>query len=221
MSWTVVPLVRVVFAAAGCAALGACVDPHADYDDFKARPVAAPVHDAAAPDVQLTDCETTLQKDPSGDYYVTCWPLPTVFPTPFGLAIHQDVTVSDAGEGQIKSAFTLLDIMGTNINNTVGDKVDVAPAPINSNCTYDLDIGDLIIPSKATTLGADAKAVNVKLHADLQLACAELDGQVVNPIPLSLDGPGDYCLFRPVSADGTLPHIPTSEFACALPNAEP
>src|SRR5258706_8565303 len=193
MSWTVVPLVRVVFAAAGCATLGACVDPHTDYDDFKARPVAEPVHDAATPpDVQLTDCETILQKDPSGDYYVTCWPLPMVFPTPFGLSIHQDVTVSDAGEALIKSSFTLLDIMGTNINNTVGDKVDVPAATINSNCTYDLDIGNLTIPEKATTLGGEAKAENVKLRADLQLACAELDGEVVSPIPLSLDEPGDY-----------------------------
>src|SRR5690242_16862503 len=118
MSWTVVPLVRIACAAASCAALGACVDPHADYDDFVARPVAEPVRDAAAPEVALTACETLLQKNPSGDYYVTC--LPTIIPTPFGLALHQVATIGDGGEGQLKSSFQMLDINGTNIKDLVG-----------------------------------------------------------------------------------------------------
>jgi hypothetical protein len=225
MSWTVVPLVRVVFAVAACAALEACVDPHGDYDDFKARPVAeVVVHDAAAPDVQLTECESLLQKNPSGDYYVTCWPLPAIFPTPFGLVVHQDLTVSDGGQAELTSWFKLLDIHGTNINQTVSDRVDVPPASINDNCTYDLNIGDLIVPEKATTLGGEAKAEHVKLHAFLQtedLACAELDGQVITPIPLNLEPPGDFCVFRRVASDGTLPKIPDSDYACALPNADP
>ena len=219
-----VPLVRIACAVAASLALGACVDPHRDYDDFVARPVAEQVHDAAAPDVPLTECETLLQKNPSGDYYVTCWPLPEQIRDPFGLVIHQDITVADGGEGRIKTSFTLLDITGTNIKDTVGVNVDVAPASINDNCTYDLDVGDLTIPEKATTLGGEAKAEHVKLHGLLQtedLACAELDGQVVTPIPLSLDAPGDYCVFRRVSADGTLPKVSPAEFACALPNAEP
>ena len=218
-----VPLVRIACAVAASLALAACVDPHGDYDDFVARPVSEPMHDAAAPEVTLTACETLLQKNPSGDYYVTC--LPTIIPTPFGLALHQEITIGDGGQGQIKSSFQMLDIHGTNIKDLVGEPVDNLPSTsINANCTYDLDIGNLTIPEKATTLGGEAKAEHVKLHALLQtedLACAELDGQVVSPIPLSLDAPGDFCLFRRISGDGTLPKIPTSEFACALPNAEP
>ena len=62
----------------------------------------------------------------------------------------------------------MLDINGTNIKDTVGDKFDVTPASINANCTYDLDIGNLTIPEKATTLGGEAKAEHVKLHVLLQ-----------------------------------------------------
>jgi hypothetical protein len=220
MHGTVVRLVRLAFAAAGCAGLSACVDPHADYDDFKARPVAEPLHDAAAPDVALTACETLLQKNPSGKYVVGC--LPVVIPTPFFLLIQQDIT-TPGGKAQLKTSFKLLDINGTSTSQTVSDTIDVPATPIHDDCTYDLDIGDLTIPEKATTLGGDAMAQNVKLHALLQtedLACAELDGEVVTPIPLSLDKPGDFCLFRRAPADGTFQKPDISEYACALPSGE-
>ena len=164
MSWTVVPLVRIACAIGASLALAACVDPHGDYDDFLARPVAEPMHDAAAPPKSRLPRANVAPENPSGDYYVTC--LPTIIPTPFGLALHQEITVGDGGKGQIKSSFQMLDIHGTNIKDLVGEPVDNLPSTsINANCTYDLDIGNLTIPEKATTLGGEAKAEHVKLHA--------------------------------------------------------
>jgi len=218
----VVPLVRVVLVGACSLAFAGCIDAHADYDDFKTRPFAEPVRDAAAPDVPLTACETLLQKGLTGTFFATC--LPKVIPTPFGLAIQQTVTVSDAGVGELQISFTLLNIMGTHISDTVGTTTDLPAAPISSDCTYDLQIGGLTIPQEATTLGGEAKAEHVSLHGLLQTedqACAELDGQVTSPIPLALDPPGDYCLFRRVAPGSTLPIIDMSEYACALPNADP
>ncbi len=216
-----VPVVRVVLIGVGSLWLGGCVDSRGDYDDFKARPFAEPLRDAAAPDVPLTACETLLRTNLTGTFYTTC--RPKVIPTPFRLAFQQTVTVSDAGIGELHVSFKLLDITGTSIDDTVSEATDVPPTTISSDCTYDLPIGDLIIPQQATTLGGEATAKNVSLHGLLQTedqACAELDGKVVTPIPLDLDPPGDYCLFRRVEPGSALPTIGMDEYACALPNSE-
>jgi hypothetical protein len=222
MRWTVVSLVRVVLAGISCAAVQGCIDAHADYDDFKARPFAEPVRDSAAPDVPLTMCESILQKDVTGTFFASC--LPVVTGTPFGLAVHQTLKVSDAGMGELQISFQLLNIMGTNIDDTVSMITDLPATPISSDCTYDLQIGALTIPNAATTLGGDATAEHVSLHGFLQnedRACAELDGNVTTPIPLSLNDPGDYCVFRRVAPGSALPIIDMSEYACLFPNADP
>jgi hypothetical protein len=223
MRWTVVSLVRVVLNASLLAHVGGCIDPHADYDDFKARPFAEPMHDAAAaPDVPLTACQTLLEKDPSGEYFASC--LPVVTGTSFGLKIEQKVTNVDAGNPELQISFTPLKITGTNIDDTVGNKTDLPPTPIASDCTYDLQIGDLTIPEEATDLGAEAKAENVSLRGLLETesqACAELDGKVTAPIPLSLNDPGDFCLFQRVMPGATIQQPDKSAYACALPGGDP
>src|SRR5262245_19600681 len=138
MRWTVPSLVRVVLVGTFGACLQACVKPHDDYDEFKSRAFAEPVQEAgAAPDVQLTACETLLQQDLTETYFAKC--RPTVTGEAFGLLIDQTVTASDAGGGELTIAFTLLNFNAAKTTDTVGKTTKLAPTPISGdNCTYDL-----------------------------------------------------------------------------------
>ena len=128
MSWTVVPLVRIACAVAASLALGACVDPHGDYDDFVARPVSEPMHDAAAPEVTLTACETLLQKiRPATTTSLACPPSsPRRSDWPF-IRTSRSATGAKA---RVKTSFKMLDINGTNIKDLVGETFD-APAHVD------------------------------------------------------------------------------------------
>jgi hypothetical protein len=222
MKRTVVRVVRIFSFGFFCAAQGACIDPLSDYNDFRSRASTQPSNDAGVVDVELTGCAALLATSPSGTFFGTC--LPIITGQPFGLAVQQEITGVEAGAPEIQIAFTLLKIDGTNVADTVGAMTTVPKAPIASDCTYHLEVGDLTIPAEATTLQAEAKAQGVSLNGLLETedsSCAELDGKVTSPVPLPLDGPGDYCVFRRVPASGVLPAVDMSEYACPLPAGDP
>ena len=198
-----------------------CIDPRANYDEFAARPAAtAPESDAAAVDVPLTACESLLQQPLSGKYFTSCMVKATGLP--FALAIDLSVTGIDAGMPEVQISFTPLRIDAVTIKDTVGVYTALPKTAVKADCSYDQDLGELVIPAEATTIGTKVTAKDVTLHGLLQNVeqnCAELDGRTELPIPLSLAGLGDSCLFTRIADDGPIVRPDPSEYQC--PRSDP
>src|SRR6185295_18889099 len=131
-------------------------------------------------DVQQTSCEKLIEQDPSGTFFLSCRPM--ALPTPFGLSITHTVPRSEDGGGaQLVFSFTPLRFGATNLSETAGDTMTLAPTPITSDCGYTEQIGTLTLGAQATVLDRELTATDVVLRAKLltrDRACGELDGKV-------------------------------------------
>jgi hypothetical protein len=189
-----------------------CIDPKADYQDFQSRPVLAPeagVMDAPI-DVALTPCEELLQQNPTGSYYVSCVPQATM--QPFGLAVDLSATVMPGGGGTLGFSFSPLLNGATTLADTYGPPVVGAASAISADCTFVQTIGTFSLPASTNPLMLDIVADGVVLRGKLQTvdsACGDLDGNVVMPpLPISLNGNGDICMFIRLGPGDPLPAIP-------------
>ena len=190
-----------------------CIDPKADYDEFAARPSAQ--REGGAVDVQLTPCQELLQASASGKFFASCFV--KAVQLPFSLSVEHKVRPSaDGMTAEFDVQFTALTTTATNLNDTAGDLVVLPTTTIDSECRYRENIGTLILPAAANSLGRDLQSENVSLRGKLQSAdrsCAELDGNVPL-VNLSLDADGDVCVYLRPNADGSLPTVTTDDYVC-------
>jgi hypothetical protein len=193
--------------------VGGCIDPKADYQDFAARPLAE--REASVVDVLRTPCQELIEQDPSGKYFMSCRPLSP--PTPFGLSITQTVTGSgDGSAGTLGLSFTPINYGATNLSETAGDTVTLAPTPLSSDCNYTENIGTLTLGRAATVLDRELTATNVVLRGKLlskDRDCGELDGNV-DLIMLDLTKDGDICVMLRAPDDGSVPHVADDDYSC-------
>ena len=192
--------------------LAGCIDPKADYQDFAARPLAE--REAGVVDVERTPCQQLIERDPSGKSFMSC--RPTALPTPFGLAITQTVTASGNGEGSLVLSFTPLKFAATNLSETAGDTITLAPTPLSGDCSYTENIGTLTLGRSATVLDRELTATNVVLRAKLlskDRGCGELDG-TVDLIMLDLTQDGDICVMVRAPDDGSVPPVSDGDYSC-------
>jgi hypothetical protein len=190
-----------------------CIDAKADYEEFLRRPYAPP--DAGSADVEISPCQEVLAKNLDGKYFGSCRPLATG--SPFSLVVEQTVRASPDGiTGEIDVSFTALTLMATSLSDTAGNKNVLKTVPVDSECRYREDVGTLILPAAANSLGRDLESVDVVLRGKIlstDRSCSELDGRV--PVAnLSLNDDGDVCVYVRAPEDGSLPTIAMDEYVC-------
>jgi hypothetical protein len=190
-----------------------CIDAKADYEDFLRRPYIPP--DAGTVDVEVSPCQELLAKNLDGKYFGSCRPQATG--SPFSLVVEQAVRTSPDGmTGEIDVTFTALTLMATSLSDTAGNKNVLKTVPLDSECRYREDVGTLILPAAANSLGLDLESVEVVLRGKIlgvDRSCSELDGRV--PVAnLSLNEDGDICVYVRAPEDGSLPTIPMEAYAC-------
>ena len=195
-----------------CAAFG-CVDAKGDYEEFMHRPYAQ--REAGTSDVGESTCQEVLAQNPSGKFFGTC--LVKAVNVPFFLAVEQTVRPSaDGMSGEIDVSFTSLTTAATTLADTAGATTILPTVPLDGQCRYREDVGTLILPKEANTLGRDLESVNVVLRGKLLSAdrsCSELDGQVPL-INLPFDGDGDACVYMRAPADNSLLTVGMDEYLC-------
>jgi hypothetical protein len=204
-------LAKWVLGLGGVTMVAACVDPRADYDEFVGRPVIQ--RDAGTVDVEVSPCQELLAQNLSGQYFAKC--LVTAVQQPFALAVEQTVRPSaDGMTAELDMSFTALTTTATSLNDTAGMKTVLKTVPVDSECRYRQDVGTLILPASANTVGRDVETNDVVFRGRLlsnERSCSELDGKVAL-LPISLDGDGDACVYVRMPADGSLP--PITDFVC-------
>jgi hypothetical protein len=197
-----------------------CINPKDDYADFAQRPLTQ--HEAGTADVELTDCELLLKQDLSGLYYTSC--RPRDLPIPF--ALRSDVKITPDADGTtatLDMSFTPLKTDAMHMTDTAGSLTMLPETKIDTKCAYTENIGTLTLDAAANSLMRDLQATNVLLRGKLQTptqSCGELDGDV-DLIKLSLQGDGDYCIFKRATEDGPLPVVDDSEYACKASDLQP
>ena len=190
-----------------------CVDARGDYEDYLRRPYIP--REAGMADVAQSPCQEILAQNLDGKYFGSC--LPKVVGSPFSLSVEQKVRASaDGTTGELDVSFTALSLMATSMADTAGDTNVLKTVPIDAECRYRQDVGTLILPAAANSLGRDLESVDVVLRGKLLTAdrtCSELDGRV--PFAgISLDMDGDICIYVRAPEDGSLPTIPMEDSVC-------
>jgi hypothetical protein len=190
-----------------------CVDARADYEEFLRRPYAQ--REGGTVDVGESPCQEVLTQNADGRFFGSC--LVKAVGVPFSLVVDQVVRPSaDGTTGEIDVSFTPLTTVATSLSDTAGSTTVLKPAPVDSECRYREDVGTLILPAAANSLGRDLESTNVVLRGKLLSAdrsCSELDGKVPL-VNLSLDDDGDVCVYVRAPADGSLLTIPMEEYMC-------
>ena len=135
---------------------------------------------AAAPEVALTAWRRCSRRIHPATTYAASR-APAVIGKALRLALHQDVTVSDGVRARSRPRSSARH--QRNRHRRHGRRQRRSPEdPSQADCTYDLDIGNLTIPRRPTTLGAEAKAeknYTGSSQTRRSQRCAELDGQVI------------------------------------------
>jgi hypothetical protein len=189
-----------------------CVDPKSDYEEFVQRPVVLP--EAGTVDVVQSPCQEVLAQELDGNYYGSC--LIKAVGLPFALSVVRAVRPSpDGTTAEVDVSFTALKVDAKTLADVTGGTTVLKPLPIDAECRFREDVGTLILPAAANTLGRDFEATNVVLREKLlssERSCAELDGQV--PLAsLSFDADGDICVYVR-SRDGSVPTVNMEEYMC-------
>ena len=191
-----------------------CVDPSSDFEEFVRRPFVP--REAGTADVAESPCGEVLAQNLDGKYVGSC--LVKAVGVPFSLAVEQKVRPSaDGMTGEIDVSFTALRTDATNLSDTTGSTTTLMTVPVDEQCRYREDVGTLILPSAANSLGRDIESTEVVLRGKILTAdrsCSELDGRVSTPIMLSFHDDGDVCIYLRAPEDGSLPTLPMEEYVC-------
>jgi hypothetical protein len=192
----------------------ACVDARADYEEYLRRPYV-PREAGAGADVGESPCQEVLAANVTGKFFGSC--LVKAVGVPFSLAVEQTVRAAPDGmTGEIDVSFTPLTTTATSLSDTAGSTTMLKTVPVDGECRYREDVGTLILPAAANSLGRDLESTDVVLRGKLlsaERSCSELDG-MVPLVGLSLNGDGDVCVYLRASADGSLPAVPMEEYSC-------
>ena len=190
-----------------------CVDARGDYEEYLRRPYVP--REAGVADVAESPCQDVLAANISGKFFGSC--LVKSVGIPFSLAVEQSVRgAPDGMTGEIDVSFTALTTAATTLSDTAGSTTVLKTVPVDSECRYREDVGTLILPAAANSLGRDLESTGVVLRGKLlsaERSCSELDG-MVPLINLSLNDDGDICVYVRAPEDGSLPTIPMEEYAC-------
>jgi hypothetical protein len=224
------PLGRLApFAALGLAGVAAgCVDPQGDYDAFVERTASQSVIDAGATDADTGQpCPQVLASQPSGTFFGACLTTASEGNAKDAnyVVLNYAITADPGGTtGRLQVTQTFLVLNATNISQTVGPPNPYPSTPIDSNCTYVLDAGQLDIPAAANSFGVDLILSGTRYRGkilDADSSCSDLDATVTSPVTVDLTGGGNYCVFRRAPPDGAVTPFALSDFACPSAPATP
>ena len=194
-------------------AAAGCVDARGDYEEFLRRPYTP--REAGVVDVAQSPCQEVLAQNIEAKYFGSC--LVKAVGIPFSLAVEQAVRpAGDGTTGEIDVSFTPLTTTATSLADIAGSTTVLKTVPVDSDCRYREDVGTLILPAAANSLGRDLESTDVVLRGKLlsaERSCSELDGKVPL-VNLSLDDDGDICVYLRAPADGSLPTVPMEEYMC-------
>ena len=194
------------------AAVG-CIDPKADYEEYLARPV--PVREAGTADVAQSPCAEVLAQNLNGKYFGSCFV--KTAGSAFSLAVDQTVVPSSDGlTGEIAISFTALRTDAKTMADTAGATTVLKPVPVDGECRYREDVGTLVLPAAANSIGTDLESVDVVLRGKLltkDRSCSELDGRVP-AYGITFNDDGDACIYVPAPDDGSLVTIAPEEYVC-------
>jgi hypothetical protein len=221
-------LSTVCFVATGTAlALVACVDPKSDYDNYLARTEAGssptgdggPISEGASPDAGFTQeyvmaCTSQLA---NGSAARATYFMVTVAYTPG--APGEDGTLDFTDQ-----ALALGPPMPgypsgsppTRVSPGIGNVVTVNGSPVTPDGHCDVVFGPTSVPGAANPItGTDIQFTDSTLHFQVgpgSQLCAELSGDVTEPLILPLDPTQNICVFKETT--GPVEPLTQSEVHC-------
>jgi hypothetical protein len=211
---------RWVLAALCCSFVSAagCVDPKQDYDDWLARTNdlrgAQSASDGGQFDVSLSGGFTQT-------YFMAC--LASIFQGNLNdvLLFQTKLTFTPAAGGGGTLAWTDVALVkqATDLSQTVGTPVS-AMGTVTADGHCDVAFPDqTIIPAAADPLMPSDIIIKSStfqlLVGSANQVCANLNAEILQPIPVTLQGTGNFCVFRPFAQpSGALPALKLADFHC-------
>lgn len=209
-------------------ALGAACIPHPadDFKDYEDKTVeqrkvvpkdAGPPPDAAPPvqaieGVYFGTCFSQLAAGRT-DRVLRFYTVTKFTPSPTGGALTLEITPlklpttpTDAKTGTFGKAAT------------VGAAFKVTDAPVDSKGVFTAAFGTVEVPGAANPISGRDIRIDTTVFkgrfADPAKFCAQLSGQVVQPVQQQLDAPANICLFLAAKEGDPYPDPPRDDYAC-------
>ncbi len=207
-------------ALAALAGVG-CVDPKGELDAYLKE--TENVRGTAVTDVDAGPAIDAEVPDGGFErtYFVQCLPNLALGAVKTSFKFRGAVTFvpSAGGGGKLVSSLTPLDKNVTDLGQTVGDPISLPEAAVAADGKFELILGSLTVPGAANPLsGNNVQIENGKIIGILQgeaSVCGELNGQITSPIQISIDEPGDICLYRKMDGlTGPVPQLTRGDFHC-------
>ncbi|MFO0677552.1 MAG: hypothetical protein U0169_13535 [Polyangiaceae bacterium] len=200
--------------------LWACVDTKGEVDRYLAdtdslRGAGVEVDAGAAIDAEVPEGGF------EGTFFVQCLPKLALgaVKTSFKFKGAVTFTPTAGGGGKVASSLTPLDKAATKITDEVGAAIPLPETVVAADGKFDLKLGSVTVPGQANPLsGNPVQIENGAIVGILQGSssiCGELNGQITSPIQISIDDPGDICLYREMAQGAVdVPQLVLADFHC-------
>lgn len=219
-----------IFAVAGVVA-SACVNPQGDFDNYADK--TAPYRENGAKDAAAPDAAPPTEAV-QGLYFGSCLSTLAFFRLDRVLRFYTQTTFTpdaSGGGGHLVMKLTPLKL-GPTVNGVSSPPTTVSQSetvgstftldsPTTPQGSYSGSLGEVTVPGAANPIsGRDIVIEGTALAGRFakERFCGQLSGNVVKPVPVTLNGPENTCIFVPVKEGDPPPDIKLEDYqaGCAL-----